>query len=86
MPTCKEVAAAVASDQLAEAGWWRRLRLRLHLILCPPCERYAAEIRALGDAARDLYGTVEGDQERLRRLEASILDCLPEAEGDPEGK
>ncbi len=42
MLTCKDVATAIGQDEWRTAPRWRRLALRLHLLLCPHCRRYAA--------------------------------------------
>ena len=68
MPSCRDVARAIAVDELEQTSAWRRLRLRLHLLLCHHCRRYFAQIQAIGRAARDqLDGppAVEGTEQRL---------------------
>ena len=44
MRTCKDVATAIGQDDLRTVPWWRGLALRLHLLMCPHCRRYAAQI------------------------------------------
>ncbi len=73
MLTCKETAKAVAHDEVRTAPRWRRLALRLHLLMCPPCRRYAAQIRALGTAARSLLREHGEDPTVLERLRETIL-------------
>ena len=73
MPTCRELARMVASDELRRASWRRRLGMRLHFMKCPPCRRYAAQIRALGAAMRKLLSRQQADRETLDRMEAMIL-------------
>ncbi len=73
MPTCRELARMVASDELRRASWRRRLGMRLHFMKCPPCRRYAAQIRALGAAMRNLLSRQQADRETLDRMEAMIL-------------
>ena len=51
MLTCQAVATAIGRDEWRAAPRWRRVVLRLHLLMCPHCRRYAAQIRALGTAA-----------------------------------
>ena len=57
MLTCKEVSHDIAADGLATAPWRRRVAIRLHLMMCDRCRRFAAEIVALGDATRRLVRT-----------------------------
>ncbi len=90
MLSCKEVTRKIASDELAEAGWWERLAVRLHLLWCRHCRRYVAQLRAIGAAARNLWGPLSQDPSTLERLERQILeDCLGGQEAPtrtPEGQ
>lgn len=82
MLTCKQVARTIAADELATAGWRRRLSVRLHLVMCRHCRRYARQLRAIGGAARRLFDSglrEPGSRERLRR---SILDRVAPPEDD----
>ncbi len=76
MLTCKEVSRGIASDELERAGWGRCLAVRLHLLMCRHCRRYAAQIRAIGAAAKSLFERQEADVGTLKRLEKAILDNL----------
>ena len=76
MLTCKEVASLISSDGLERCGWRYRLQVRLHLLMCRYCRRYAAQIRAVNAAARRLFETTTPDRETVTRLEGSILGSL----------
>lgn len=83
MPSCREVARALSSDELSELPLRRRLLMRWHLFMCRDCLRYSRQIAAIGRAARALgldrtpeAGIEEIDPERLELLEATILDAL----------
>ena len=73
MPSCKEIAGLIASEELAEARWAKRALVRLHLRMCRHCRRYHAQLRTIGDAARDLLNTEPTETQSLERLESSIL-------------
>ncbi len=73
MLTCKETAKAMAQDELRTAPRWRRLALRLHLLMCSHCRRYAAQIRALGTVARSLLREHGENPTVLARLHETIL-------------
>ena len=73
MPTCKDVATAIGQDELRTVAWWRGLALRLHLLMCPHCRRYAAQIRAIGTAARSLFREHGEDPQVLAWLQETIL-------------
>ena len=81
MLTCKEVSSSISSDGLERSGWRYRLEVRLHLLICRYCRRYAAQIRAVNAAARSLFETT--DREAVTRLEGSILDALRDPEDGP---
>ncbi len=84
MLACKEVTRIVAAEELDEAGWKRRLAIRLHLLMCRHCRRYAAQLRAIGKAAHSILGTGPEDQDSdaIERLERAILEPAP-SEGIP---
>jgi hypothetical protein len=77
MPNCKEVARLVASDELADAVWSDRALVRLHLLMCRHCRGYAAQLRAIGAAARDRSDLDPADRASFEKLQSSILErCL----------
>ena len=76
MLACKEVTRIIAAGELDEAGWKRRHVVRLHLLMCRHCRRYAAQLRAIGKAARDIWGT-DQDSEAIERLQRAILGPPP---------
>ncbi len=84
MLTCREVTRTIATDELSEAGIGRRLAVRLHLFMCRDCCRYAAQIRAIGEAARGLFGQ-RTDSGSLEDLEARILSQAPKGDGTGNG-
>ena len=75
MLSCKEVTRAVASEDVAEASWWRRVQVQLHLYMCQHCRRYAAQLRVIGKVASNLWGTrsVDEESEVTKRLAEAIL-------------
>ncbi len=73
MLRCNEVARILASDLLDDLAWGRRLALQMHLLMCRHCRRYARQLRAIGTAARRLWGEESVDPSTLERLERGIL-------------
>jgi len=73
MPTCREVARSIASDELATDSPLRRLLIQWHLFRCGDCREYQEQIRGLGRAVRATYGGSEGQPSDIDRLAARIL-------------
>ena len=85
MPNCKEVVRLIASDELADAVWLTRAPVRLHLLMCRHCRGYAAQLRALGAAARDRWDLDVADRVAFEQLQSSILGrCLDASDGNIE--
>jgi len=74
MMKCREVSRVVATDAAHELGFFKRLELRLHVLMCNHCRRYLAQIRGLGRGARELADRDPCSGERLEELENKILD------------
>ena len=78
MLRCNEVASIVGSGELEHAGWRRRLAVRLHLMMCRHCRRYARQLAALGELTRKLVGEEPTSRDELERR---ILQSIPRPEG-----
>ncbi len=77
MLNCKEVGRLIASDELADAVWSDRALVQLHLLMCRDCRGYAAQLRAIGAAARDRSELDGVDRASFEKLQSSILErCL----------
>ncbi len=77
MPNCNEVVRLIASDELDDALWVNRALVRLHLLMCHRCRGYAAQLRAIGAAARDRWDLDVADRVAFEQLQSSILErCL----------
>ncbi len=87
MPSCKEVARLIASEELADLGWSKRALVRIHLLRCRDCRRYAAQLRAISAAAQDRWDTRPADRQALEKLERSILErCLGASDANIENR
>ena len=82
MLNCRELERIVASDEIVEAAWPRKLGARVHLLMCRHCRRYAAELRAIGAGARRSWGAEARDPGRLEQLERKILGRFPKGSPD----
>ncbi|MCA1733533.1 MAG: hypothetical protein LC732_08015 [Acidobacteria bacterium] len=72
MLTCREVADALARAPAERWGVWRRMAIRLHLLMCGDCHRYAAQIDAVGHAVRDLCSEEKPPGELAESILASL--------------
>jgi len=82
MLNCKETAHAVSTEDVVPVGWRQRLAVRLHLMMCRHCRRYAQQMQAMGNAARDVFQHPPKDlssPEHLAKLQSDILDRLSQA-------
>jgi len=70
---CKEVSRFVSSDEFSDCGTLMRMRVRIHLIICRQCRRYAEQIRSIGRVAKTKMQSLAGDSESIARLEEAIL-------------
>ena len=52
MYRCSEVVRLLSSDEYATAGIFKKLQVRLHLLMCRNCSKYARQLRALAAALR----------------------------------
>jgi len=82
MQTCRDVAYLIASDGLERAGWLRRLLVRLHLLYCRRCRRYAADLDTIGQVSRDTWNIASVDPQTVQRLERVIMDQAFRKPGD----
>lgn len=55
MLRCKQVATMIGRGELEDAGPWLRLKIRLHLLMCRHCARYAAQVSAIGVSLRERF-------------------------------
>ena len=90
MQSCRDIAYLIASDGLERAGWLTRLLVRLHLLYCRRCRRYAADLDTIGQVSRDTWNIAAVDPQTVQRLEGVIMDQAfgksgkrpPETSGD----
>ena len=75
MIRCKEVATLLSTDQVACQPVWRRAAIRVHLMMCRHCRRFARQLALLTHAAADLGAMFDAEigadfpqrlQEKLR--------------------
>ena len=82
MLKCKDVSHLVASGDVAELGFMKRLELRVHLAMCRHCAAYVRQIHALGNGIRNLTGASEPSSDELQQLENHICEHRSHHRGD----
>jgi predicted anti-sigma-YlaC factor YlaD len=68
MPSCREVARTISTDSLERKSLPQRMIVFVHIMMCRHCRRYLKQMRAIGQAAREVFRDDPGDQETLDRL------------------
>lgn len=61
MIRCKEVATLLSTDQVGYQSVWRRIAVRLHLMMCRHCRRFARQLTLLKQTAADLGGRFDSE-------------------------
>lgn len=82
MLKCNEVSRSIASDGVGAADWRRRLAVKVHLLMCRHCRRYAHQMQEIGDAAKQVFHSGSPDQESRDRLRDSILNQISTSQND----
>ena len=85
MLTCREVTRRIGTDEVAGSSIWGRLSIRIHLIPCKNCRRFAQQMRVLGAFARRSWGGEPEDPAAIGHLEERILGRLPSRTSSPTG-
>ena len=82
MLNCRQVTRLVSQSMDARLPWHQRLAVRIHLLYCVWCRRYAAQIQYLRKAAKGLAVEVpstspaklsdEAKEQMRKRLEEAL--------------
>jgi len=83
MPSCQEVAAAVSRDEMSTLGWWRRTRVRWHLLRCEECRGYVEQLRAIGRAVSAMYRGRSAASDIDRMVENLLQEAGESTQGQP---
>jgi hypothetical protein len=82
MLKCKDLSKLVASDAIEDFGFMQRLELKFHLFMCRHCRNYVAQIRSIGQGARNLAAESAPTPEEIQRLEKEICDEIRDGHGE----
>lgn len=73
IPSCEDLARAVADGRFDEGSLWERALLRGHWLVCWVCRRYTAQLRWIDRAAASLWGAEpEGAEAFAARLKERL--------------
>lgn len=72
MLSCKDVTRLCASEDIRRAPFARRVAVRLHLLICRHCRRYARELSAIGAASRRAFAMPSVDNSKRVAFEARL--------------
>lgn len=61
MMKCQEVATLLDMEQVAEASFWTRIAVRLHLMMCRNCRRFERQLRQLRAAAQSIRSGLDAE-------------------------
>lgn len=86
MLSCKEATRLVSEGLDRELPFWRRLGLRLHVVMCWGCSRYTRQITALNRLITDHYGedppaevSEHVSQDAVQHIKSSLRKATPGA-------
>ncbi|MEN8008589.1 MAG: hypothetical protein ABFS42_16390 [Candidatus Krumholzibacteriota bacterium] len=65
-----------AAGEIEDFGFMKRMEIKFHLFMCRHCRNYVAQIRSIGEGAKNAAAEAEPDREELQRLEKHICDHL----------
>ncbi len=68
MYSCREVTKWIASDEYLAAGFFKKLGIRLHLMMCRYCSRYRDQLRALAAKLRIVTHEVPSSEAARNRI------------------
>jgi hypothetical protein len=74
MLKCREVEQKIGSGEIGNAGVMERFAVRFHLMMCRHCRAYARQIRAIGEAARNVFGLSPVDAKAVSQLKDRIMN------------
>lgn len=80
MLPCKDIVRILSSQDSSadELSWMKRAELRMHLLMCKHCSRYASQLKMMKHGFKKLFSRItQVDQGNIKRLEDDIIEKLP---------
>ena len=79
MRTCRDVSHDLAADAFRTAGLRRRMTIRMHLLMCDDCRRFARQLEQMGVVLRQMSAAgdprlsdVNAEQRILARIQEIV--------------
>ncbi len=92
MLSCKEATRLVSEGLDRRLSFWRRMRLRLHVVMCRGCARYARQTAILDRIISDRDGedlfadaSEQISQKTVRQIRSSLHQAATDT-NHPDGK
>lgn len=63
MLSCRETSRRLVQQEAEALPWWSRLQVRLHLMACKGCQRFAGQMRLMSRATSAWRRYSEGDDD-----------------------
>ena len=85
MLNCRQVTRLVSQSMDAKLRWYQSLGMRIHLLYCVWCRRYAAQLQILRKASKELAPGVDAapshtlSNEAKDRIRARLLEAQTDA-------
>ena len=70
MLNCRQITRLVSQSMDVKLAWHQRLAIRVHLVYCVWCRRYASQIQFLRKAAIELADGADGEEAARLSVEA----------------
>lgn len=80
MLSCKEVSHDLLADVHKSAGIGRRIAIRVHLLMCDNCRRFAAQLQRMNATMRELRSDGDpalGDEAAAQRILERVRTAKP---------
>lgn len=72
MLSCKDATDLVSRAQEIELKSWDRFKMKLHLLMCPVCKRFAKQTGAVIPMLKDYIASVELPDEEIALMKQQI--------------
>lgn len=72
MLNCRTVSEFLSKDEIREALLWTRIAVKMHLVMCCYCSRFARQLVQIRTVLRESFSEQEADPD----LESRIVQTL----------